>query len=121
MIKRTDRLNSLLKEVISEVIMREVRNPHVHRLITVTSVDVSKDLQHAKVYFSVLGSPEERNETLKALQSAAGFIASAAAKKVVMRYFPKLIFKLDTSTDRSFKIEALLEGLRTNKQSDPNA
>ncbi|MES2345660.1 MAG: 30S ribosome-binding factor RbfA [Chlamydiota bacterium] len=73
--RRTDRLNSLLKEVISEVIMRDVRNPHVTTLITVTRVDISSDLHYAKVYISVIGSQVEKDETLKALQSAAGFIA----------------------------------------------
>ncbi len=55
-VKRTDRLNSLLKEVISEVIRREVRNPHVNELVTVTRVQISKDLHYAKVYISVIGT-----------------------------------------------------------------
>src|ERR1700720_1746150 len=95
--QRTDRLNSLLKEVISEVIRKDVRNPHVNELVTVTRVDITKDLHYAKVYISVIGDEQAKAETIAALTSAAGFIAVNSSKKVVMRYFPELTFKLDDS------------------------
>jgi len=117
MIQRTDRLNSLLKEVISEVVMRDVKNPHVSQLITVTRVDISKDLQHAKVYISVIGSPQEKEQTLEALQSAAGFIAVQASKKVVMRYFPALTFKLDTTVEQQMRIDTLLGKIHDEQRS----
>jgi ribosome-binding factor A len=106
--KRIERLNSLLKEVISEVVTRDVRNPHVNPLITITRVDISNDLQHAKVYISVIGPDLEKQQTLEALESAAGFIAVHASKKVVMRYFPALTFRLDTSVDQHMRIDTLL-------------
>ncbi len=65
-VKRTDRLNSLLKEVISEVIKRDVRNPHVAELVTVTRVQISKDLHHAKVFISVIGTDQQKAETMEA-------------------------------------------------------
>src|SRR5437588_8439094 len=106
--QRTDRLNSLLKEVISDVIRREVRNPKVNELVTVTRVDVTKDLHYAKVYISVIGTAEDKASTLVALQSAAGFIAVNASKKVVMRYFPALTFKIDDTVEKHMRIETLL-------------
>lgn len=106
--RRTDRLNSLLKEVISEVIHRDVRNPHLPRLVTVTRVDITNDLHYAKVYISVIGTDEEKKQAIAALQSAAGFIAATSSKKVVMRYFPNLTFKLDDSVTQHMRIEALL-------------
>lgn len=106
--QRVDRLNSLLKEVISEVIRRDVRNPHVAELVTVTRVDITKDLHYAKVYISVIGSDTQKAETLQALNNAAGFIAVNSSKKVVMRYFPSLTFKLDDSVDKHMRIEDLL-------------
>lgn len=109
MTRRTDRLNSLLKEVIAEVILREVRHPEISPLLSITNVDVSKDLHHAKVYVSVIGSDKERTKTLAALESAAGFIAVHAAKKVVIRYFPQLTFKLDTSAETQMQIDAIIE------------
>jgi len=116
-VPRTDRLNSLLKEVISEVIRRDVRNPHVAELVTVTRVQITKDLHYAKVYISVIGSDQAKTETLAALQSAAGFIAVNSAKKVVMRYFPELTFKLDDSVDKHMRIEELLQKISKEKAS----
>lgn len=117
--KRTDRLNSLLKEVISEVITRDVRNPHVATLITVTRVDISTDLHYAKVYISVIGTQAEKEETLAALQSGAGFIAVQASKKVVMRYFPELTFKIDNSVEQQMRIDTLIEQIHDEQKSRP--
>lgn len=114
---RIARLNSLLKEVISEVIHRDVRNPHVNQFVSVTSVDITSDLQHAKVYISIIGTQKEKEETIKALQSAAGFIAILSSKKVVMRYFPALTFKLDTTVEQQMRIDALLDQIKEEHDS----
>lgn len=118
--QRADRLNSLLKEVISEVVTKEVRNPKVSPLVTVTRVEVSLDLQHAKVYISVIGTDEQKNETLEALQTAAGFIAVHASKKVVLRYFPALNFKLDTTVDKHLRIDEILNQIHEEQRSRGN-
>jgi ribosome-binding factor A len=115
--QRTDRLNSLLKEVISEVIRRDVRNPHVNELVGVTRVDITKDLHHAKVYISVIGTDQQKEETIRALNSAAGFIAVNSSKKVVMRYFPELTFILDDSVEKHMRIETLLAEINAKKSS----
>ncbi len=115
--RRVEKLNSLLKEVISEVIMREVKNPHVSSLITVTKVDITKDLRHAKVYISVIGTPEQKKETFQAIQSAAGFIGVHASKKVVMRYFPELHFKFDDSLDQHMRIDSILKEIEDERES----
>ena len=109
MIKRTDRLNSLLQEVIAEVIMHEIRNPKVSTLLTVKKVEITPDLHHAKVYISMLGSEQEKKQTIKALKSAAGFISVQAAKQVIMKYFPSLTFVLDDTIEDEIRIHSLLE------------
>lgn len=109
--RRTDRLNSLLKEVISEVIRRDVRNPHLPELITVTRVDVSKDLRYAKVYISVIGTAEDKERAIAALTSAAGFVATNSSKKMSLRYFPDLTFLLDDSVSQHLRIESLLSDI----------
>lgn len=114
---RVDRLNSNLKEVISDVIRKQVRNPHVNELVTVTRVQITKDLHYAKVYISVIGSEQEKAETIAALKSAAGFIAVNASKQVVMRYFPELTFVLDDSVDKHMRIEELLWNIDKEKAS----
>lgn len=116
-VKRTDRLNSLLKEVISDVIRRDVQNPHVNELMSITRVDITKDLHYAKVYVSVIGSEQEKQETLAALNSAAGFIAVNSSKKVVMRYFPSLTFKLDDSVEKHLRIESLLNEITSERET----
>jgi len=115
--KRVKRLNSLIKEVISEVILKEVRNPDISPLVTVTKVEITQDLFQAKVYISVIGKEEEKNKTLKALESAAGFIGVHASKKVVMKYFPTLTFILDKSVEEQMKIEKILEDIQSEKKS----
>lgn len=117
---RVVRLNSLLKEVISEVIRTDVRNPHVSPLVTVTRVDITKDLHHAKVLISVIGTDEEKAESLKALNTAAGFIAVNSSKKVTMRYFPELHFKLDDSVDKHMRIEDLLTKISDERANRPH-
>ena len=117
--QRTDRLNSLLKEVLSEVIRRDVRNPHVNELMTVTRVDITKDLHYAKVYISVIGTDADKVNTLAALNSAAGFIAVTSSKKMVLRYFPELTFKLDDSVEKHMRVEELLYKINQERQARP--
>jgi len=116
-IDRVDRINSLLKEVISEVIRKDVKHPDVHELITVTRVETSKDLRHARVYVSVIGSDKDKNATLEALIQAAGFIAVNSSKKVTMRYFPELKFKLDDSVEKQMRIEELLKEIGDERET----
>lgn len=114
---RIVRLNSLLKEVITEVIHKDVKNPHVSELVTITQVEVSKDLHHAKVYVSIIGGAEIRETTMRALESAAGFIAVNASKKIVIRYFPALRFIFDDSVDKHMRIEELLQEIHRERDS----
>ena len=116
---RLERVNSLLKEVIFEVIQKEVRNPHVSTFVTVTRVETTPDLHHAKVLISLIASDPEKAKVLEALQSAAGFIAVHAAKKVRLRYFPSLTFKLDTALAEQLRIQQILGQIETERLSRP--
>ena len=110
-------MNSLLKEVIADVIRAEVKNPHLPELATITHVAITKDLRHAKVYVSVIGEEKEKMEAIGALRSAAGFIAVQASKQVTMRYFPELKFILDDSVDQQMQIDKLLSEIQTERES----
>lgn len=114
---RLERINSLLKEVIFEVIQKDVRNPNVNTFVTVTHVDTSADLHHAKVYISLIATDAEKEKVLAALQTAAGFIAVNAAKKVELRYFPTLTFKLDTALEEHLRIQELLAKIEKERTS----
>ncbi len=114
---RVQRLNSLLKEVISEVVMRDVRDPRMAQFVTITGVEITSDLHNAKVHVSVIGTAEQKKQTIEALQSAAGFIAIHASKKVVMRYFPSLVFKIDESVEKHIRIESLLSDIHKEQKA----
>ena len=116
MTRRTERLNSLLKEVISDVIRNQLHNPELSELITVTDVDITSDLHYAKVFISIIGNDQERQKNLELLQKAAGKIAAISSKLVVMRYFPNLTFKLDTSVDEQMHIDALLKEIDDERE-----
>jgi len=118
--KRVKRLNSLLKEVLSEVITKDVKDPRMAPLVTVTQVEISKDLHNAKVHVSIIGDDKQRRDTLEALESAAGYIGRNASKKVVMRFFPTLTFKLDTTVDEQMKIDALIEKIHHEEDTRPH-
>lgn len=117
---RIDRINSLLQEVIFDVIQKQVRNPHVNLFVSVTRVDTSTDLYHAKVYVSMIGTKEEKEKVLSALQTAAGFIAVNASKQVQMRHFPSLTFYLDNAAEEHFKIEKILSDIEKERLSRPH-
>lgn len=117
---RLNRINSLLKEVLFEVIQKEVRNPNVNLFVSVTRVETSADLHHAKVFISLIGTQQEKAKVLDALQSAAGFIAVAASKQVELRHFPSLAFKIDTSADEHMKIEKILADIEKERLSRPH-
>ncbi|NGX34119.1 MAG: Ribosome-binding factor A [Candidatus Anoxychlamydiales bacterium] len=113
---RIKRLNSLLREVISEVLQENVKNPNISKFTNITDVDITSDARYAKVYISVIGTDEERKNTMDALNQAAGFISVHASKKVVLRYFPTLTFELDTSLDKHMKIDKILTDIKKEKE-----
>jgi len=110
--QRSDRVGDLLLEVISELLRREIRDPRV-RDVALTSVKVSKDLRHARVYFNLLGGAGRHEEASAGLKSASGFIRSKAAKQLSLRFAPSLEFAYDESADEAQRIDALLERVKT--------
>jgi ribosome-binding factor A len=106
---RLRRLESLLREEISSMIRkREIKDPRIEELITVTEVKLAKDLGHAKVWVSRFGDKVALQNSIDALNHAAGFIQSVLARRVPMRVFPRLTFKLDNSMENGFRIAAKL-------------
>ena len=114
--KRLKRVSSLLKEVISEVIQKELYDPNLRSIFSITSVDIAPDLHTAKVFVGILGKKEEKQKTLQILQDAAGFISMHASKKVTIRYFPTLTFLLDTSLEKHIKIEKILHVIHEEQE-----
>jgi ribosome-binding factor A len=117
--KRTDRINSLLREILAQIIQREVKNPNLSPLTSISQVDISRDLSFARVYVNAIGTPEEKQKTLNAIIQARSFISHTASQKVRLRIFPTLRFYLDTSADKQMHIDAVLEKLESNKKTPP--
>ena len=105
---RIRRVNEALREVLSARIAAGLKDPRIG-FVTVTAVDTSPDLSRGRVYVSVLGSEEERADTLEGLRSSAGYLQSVIGSEVRMKRTPTLEFVHDDSIDRGLRISELLE------------
>ena len=110
--KRLERVNQLIKEEISAVLQRQVKDPRLG-FVTVTEVDTTADLKLARVYVSVLGPEEQWAKSFKALESARGFVWNWLRKHLDLRVTPQLVFRPDRSMEHAAHIQALLAGLRS--------
>ena len=106
---RRQRLGDQLQVELAVLIQREVRDPGVG-FVTVTEVRMSPDLRHARVYVSILGEDEQKEESLAALDRARGFLKAQIGKRLRLRYVPELRFTVDETLDHAERIESLLEG-----------
>jgi ribosome-binding factor A len=105
--KRVDRINEALREEISLLVRDEVRDPRVS-LVTITAVQCSPELDHAKIYFTALADEAEREEILTGLNSAAAFLRRELGKRMRMRRIPELHFQIDRVLEEANRIERLL-------------
>jgi ribosome-binding factor A len=104
---RLARVAEVVREVASETILYELRDPRV-KMVTVTRAEVSGDLQHAKVYVSVMGTQKEQELTMHGLRHAAGFIQSRLASRLQTRFTPVLQFVLDQGVKHSIEVTRLI-------------
>jgi ribosome-binding factor A len=116
--KRLERVNQLIKEEISMLVQRQLKDPRLG-FITVTEVDTSPDLKHAKVYVSVLGPEEQWAASFKALESARGFIWSWLRRHLDLRATPELLFRPDRSMEHAAHIQSLLASLKSHEADGP--
>ncbi len=106
---RTTRVNELLRAEISELILREVKDPRVTEgLTTITEIRVSPDMRHATVFVSHMGTDEERQHALEGLQHAAPFMHRELVRRLRMRAVPDLVFRFDPSIERGARLSDLI-------------
>jgi ribosome-binding factor A len=107
--KRTDRVADYLRKELAQLIQFQMRDPRA-QMVSITDVEVSKDLAHAKVFFTMLGkeSPEDAEEAAQVLNKAAGFMRSQLSKDSNMRMVPALRFRFDASVGRGRYMEDLI-------------
>jgi len=124
---RTERVGDHLQQEVARLVQLELRDPRL-KLVSITGVDVSRDLAHAKVFFTQLGVDDkaEGAKSAEVLNRAAGFIRSEIARGSTMRTVPKLHFRFDESVGRGRDMEALLKSVKSvdeslfNQSDDPS-
>jgi ribosome-binding factor A len=109
MTDRMRRVDEAMREVLSAAITTELKDPRVG-FVTVTAVETSPDLRHARVFVSVLGNPGERRRSLEALARAHGFLQRRVAGELRLKHTPTLDFAYDDSAERGLRIAEILEG-----------
>ena len=107
---RPQKLGDLIQRELSELVAREVRDPRVG-MLTITSVDVSPDLSHAKVFFTLL-QKEKLEDTLRGLGRSAGFLRSQLAKRIKLYTTPQLRFVYDESVERGDHLSRLIDSTK---------
>lgn len=115
---RPNRVGEQMKKELGEIISRKIKDPRIG-FVTVTDVNVTGDLQQATVYISVLGDQEQRENTLKGLAKAKGFIRSEIGQRIRLRKTPEITFEFDESIDYGNRIDTLLHQIaKENPSSD---
>lgn len=115
MTTRQERINHLLRAEISDIIRREIKDPRLG-FVTVTDVDVTKDLQHANVYVSIMGDEKEKEQGLRILQKAAGFIRGEFGRQAHLKTIPEIIFKPDTAVEQGARIFEILQQVKPHDE-----
>ncbi|TYT22535.1 30S ribosome-binding factor RbfA [Dictyoglomus thermophilum] len=116
--QRQERLSALIREEISEILLRRVKDPRISSFLVITEVKMSKDLRYAHIYVSVYGSKEEKEQTMKGLESAKGFIRSELGKDLRIRFVPEIFFELDDSLEKGDRILRKLKELGLEDEQD---
>ena len=111
MTRRSERVNELLRHELSQLIGRDLKDPRLAGIVTVTIVETSNDLKRARVSVSVMGSPKVKEATMRGITSASGYMRRELAKRLSLKYVPDLSFVLDDSLDQADHIYRLLDDL----------
>jgi ribosome-binding factor A len=107
--RRMGRVNGLLREELSQLILRELKDPRVASFVTITEVDTAPDLDTAKVYVSVMAPAEEQTDVMRGLRSAEGFLKASLRTRIQLRKIPTLTFELDATMERGADLLKLID------------
>lgn len=119
--RRPDRVAEAIREEVAMFLAEGVKDPRVTGLVTVTGVDVTRDLRHARIFVSIMGTDEEKSATQEGLRSLASHLRSRVARSLRLRVAPELEFVLDTSIAHAARIESLLAQIKDGTLAPPDA
>lgn len=117
MAHRIERVNNLIRQEISELLQRQIKDPRLSSFVTITDVSTSPDLKHAKVFVSCISGKEEKQEILSVLAGASGFFRNELARRLKLRRIPELSFQWDDSIERGTRLLELINTVTTPKSS----
>lgn len=112
--RRPDRVAEAIREAVATFLAEGVKDPRVTGLVTVTGVDVTRDLRHARVHVSIMGTETEKTSTMEGLASVAGHLRGRLGRTLQLRSTPELEFKYDASIAHAARIDSLLEQIRAD-------
>lgn len=115
---RNGRINEEMKKEISYIIQNKIRDPRLDAMISVTRVEVTKDLRYAKVYVSIFGKQEQKDLAFDILKKSSAFIRREVGHTINLRYTPEIILELDGSIEHGMHIDALLEKIKESSKND---
>ena len=116
--RRADRVAEAIRMEIARFLSEDAKDPRLAGLVTITAVDVTRDLRHARLFISIMGSDSQRASTLEALEGMKGHLRTRLSKSMSLRVAPEISFKLDESVARAARIESLLAQVREKKDDD---
>jgi ribosome-binding factor A len=106
--RRAARVGEAIREAIAEMLLRDIKDPRIG-MVTLTKVDISDDLRHARVYFSCVGDPASRQRSCDGLRSATGFVKSQLPRRLQLRYAPEITFVFDPAVEGAERVAGLLK------------
>lgn len=115
--RRQKRISELLKEEIGTLLLRKARDPRLDD-VTVTHVEISPDLNHARVFISLIGSTQEKNDALEALDHASGYLRHKISERLELRRVPQLNFRFDESIERGQRVLDLLHQIEEESETN---
>jgi ribosome-binding factor A len=118
--RREDQLSGAITRELSDLIRTRMKDPRIG-FASITGVELSHDLRYAKVFVSVMGSPEEQRETMRGLDSANGFLRRELAQRLTIRHVPEISFRLDESIARGARVLDLLKQVENESAVPVNA
>ena len=117
--KRIDRISAELKKEISNILLTEIKDPRLTAMPGVIAVRVTQDMSYANVYVSLFGDEKSKAESLKAIESASGFIRRQLSHRLKLRYVPELRFNCDDYIEQGFRINSILDSLKKDSENEP--
>ena len=115
--RRVERVAALIRKETSELLINDIRDERVHQgMVSITNVEVSGDLQHCKIFVSVFGEQNDRQQVLEGLQAASGYLRGELGRRLQMRRAPEVVFQLDRGLEKGTSVLGLLNRLQEERQ-----